>query len=232
MDSILRIASVTGIDVELEIAGPGARSYAFVVDWHMRFILAATWFLVGTALYTRGFSVPRNTPSYSYLVALPSIAIYFLYHPVLEVLLRGQTPGKRYAGVRLVALADGGAPAPGALLIRNVFRLIDCLPFLYAIGLVTTMLTRHAVRIGDIAAGTVLVYEGRQGAELLDRLNGSAVERLGLANAQLVRELLDRWPQLASDARTELGTALLRKVGVATPSDENGVRAKLEELLA
>ena len=61
---------------------------------------------------------------YVFVVVVPSIAIYFLYHLVLEVLLHGQTPGKRMAGVRLDPLADGGAPGIGALLVRNVFRLV------------------------------------------------------------------------------------------------------------
>ena len=49
--------------------------------------------------------------------------------------MRGRTPGKRMAGVRIVA-RDGGAPSVGALLVRNVFRLIDSLPLLYGVGLV------------------------------------------------------------------------------------------------
>ena len=233
MDPILRIESVTGIDVELKIAGPGARSYAFIIDWHIRFIIAAAWFLGGSLLFGRVLQVPQVSTAYAYFVAIPSLAIYLLYHPVLEVLFRGQTPGKRRAGVRLVALADGGAPGVGALLIRNVFRLIDSLPLLYAIGLATTMLTKYAVRIGDIAAGTVLVYDADEKAPAFERLSAQAVERLGLANAELVRELLDRWSQLGLDARARLASELLAKIGVeAGANDDAGLRAQLEELLA
>jgi uncharacterized RDD family membrane protein YckC len=236
MESTLRIPSVTGVDVELRIAGPGGRSYAFVIDWHIRFLAAAAWLLAGTFALAGGLRAlqPQDLgASYGFLVVVPSLAIYFLYHPVLEVLLRGQTPGKRMAGVRLVALADGGAPGIGALLVRNVFRLVDALPSFYAIGLVTTMVTRNAVRIGDIAAGTVLVYDEAPREAQLDQLSAGAVERLGLAQAQLVRELLDRWPQLASGARTKLANDLLSRAGVSAPSgDEAALRAKLEELVA
>jgi len=234
MDSIVRIASVTGVDIELKIAGPGGRSYAFVIDWHIRFLAAAAWFIVGSLLAgTLQFVNGADTPSsFVFVVVLPSTAIYVLYHPVLEVALRGQTPGKRIAGVRLVALANGGAPSIGALLIRNVFRLIDSLPAFYVVGLVSTMVTKHAVRIGDIAAGTVLVYDEAPSGLLLDRLSGAGVERLGLAQAQLVRELLDRWPQLGAGARTKLANDLLARAGVAPPADEAGLRAKLEELVA
>ena len=235
MDSILRIPSVTGVDVELKIAGPGGRSYAFVIDWHIRFLAAAAWFIAGTVAIAGGLRAlqPNETgAAYAFAVLTPALAIYFLYHPVLEVLLRGQTPGKRMAGVRLVALADGGVPGIGALLIRNVFRLVDSLPTLYAIGLVTTMVTKNAVRIGDIAAGTVLVYDEAPGDALLGQLSADAVERLGLAQAQLVRELLDRWPQLDSDARWKLARDLLARVGVEPPKGEPELRAKLEELIS
>ena len=235
MDSILRIPSVTGVDVELTIAGPGGRSYAFVIDWHIRFLAAAAWFISGTFALAGGLRAlqPEDVgASYVFAVVVPSIAIYFLYHPVLEVLLHGQTPGMRMAGVRLVALADGGAPGVGALLIRNVFRLVDALPSFYAIGLVTTMVTKNAVRIGDIAAGTVLVYDEAPRDALLGQLSGRAVERLGLGQAQLIRELLDRWPQLASGARQKLANDLLTRAGVSAPGDEGALRAKLEELVA
>ncbi|HUL81538.1 MAG TPA: RDD family protein [Gammaproteobacteria bacterium] len=235
MESIIRIPSVTGVDVELRIAGPGGRSYAFVIDWHIRFLAAAAWFIAGTFAFAGGLrALPAGaaTASYGFAVVAPAIVIYFLYHPVLEILLRGQTPGMRMAGVRLVALADGGAPGIGALLIRNVFRLVDSLPSFYAIGLVTTMLTKHAVRIGDIAAGTVLVYDEAPGEALLSQLSGKSVERLGLAQAQLVRDVLDRWPQLGSDARYTLAKQLLTRAGVTVPRDDDGLKAKLQELIA
>ena len=235
MESIVRIPSVTGVDVELKIAGPGGRSYAFVIDWHIRFLAAVAWFVVGTLAYAGGLRfLPADEmqPSYTLVIVAPSLVIYFLYHPVLEVLLQGQTPGKRMAGVRLVALADGGAPGIGALLVRNVFRLVDSLPSFYAVGLLTTMLTKNAVRIGDIAAGTVLVYDEAPSSQLLDRLSGRAVGRLGLEHAQLVRELLDRWPQLGADARRKLAADLLARLDVAAPDGDAALRAKLEELVA
>jgi uncharacterized RDD family membrane protein YckC len=238
MDSIIRIASVTGVDVELKIAGPGGRSYAFIADWHIRFLAAAAWFLVGGVLYTGTLafmaSGQASDPYFFFVVIAPSLALYFLYHPILELALHGQTPGKRIAGVRLVALAHGGAPGSGAILIRNVFRLVDSMPFLYAIGLVTTIVTKYAQRIGDIAAGTVLVYDEAPRSELLDRVGGGGMQRIGLAETQLVRELLERWGSLARSARANLALELLKKhgVGASPDSDDDSLRRKLEELVA
>ena len=237
MDSILKIASVTGVDLELKLAGPGARSYAFIVDWHIRLLIALAWLIVGMLAVAGAFRmlVPGEDgfAAFTYIVVLPSAAIYLLYHPVLEVLMRGQTPGKRIAGVRIVASRHGGAPGVGALLIRNIFRLLDSLPLAYAIGLTTTLVTKHAVRIGDIAAGTVLIYDEPQSRQLLDELGAAAVRRLGLEQALVARDLLSRWPELGSTARSRLARQLLTKHAIdiaSTPDAE--LEAKLKELLA
>lgn len=230
MQPVLRIASVTGVDLELRIAGPGGRSYAFVIDWHIRVLTAIAWFVavyfVSLAFDTSGSS------GFLYAMLVPSIAIYALYHPLLEVLLKGRTPGKRIAGVRLVK-RDGGIPGVGALIIRNVFRLVDSLPFAYCIGLIMVMATREAVRIGDIAAGTVLVYDDARRTEMPSGLSGSAVERLGLQQVEIVRELLARWRELKPEVRARLAQQLLERLGMPAPdADEQQLRLRLEELLA
>jgi len=231
--SDLQIDSVTGIDVSLAVAGPGARAYAFVIDWHIRIVLALAWYTLGTLLYNGRLSLapPAGLHTRWFVSVLaPSLAIYFLYHYVIELVLRGSTPGKRMAGVRVVA-RDGGVPGAGALLLRNVFRLIDSLPTLYGVGLITVVLSRNNLRIGDMAAGTVLVFE-RADAQL-PATSGSA--RLDAAGAELVTELLQRWATLAPAARVRLARALLARYGV-TPeesmgADEAAWRARLEQLL-
>ena len=62
--------------------------------------------------------------------------MYFLYHFALEIAMHGRTPGKRMAGIHIVT-REGGSPGAGALLTRNVFRLVDSLPLLYGVGLVS-----------------------------------------------------------------------------------------------
>src|SRR5256885_9665046 len=157
----LTVDSVTGIDVSLPVAGPGARAYAFLVDWHIRVILALGWFVGGALFYNGRFNVTPPLVSDARWfggVVAPALAIYFLYHHAVELAMRGSTPGKRMAGVRIVA-RDGGAPSAGPLLTRNGFRLVDSLPLFYGVGLITVVLTRDNLRIGDMAAGTLLVFE-------------------------------------------------------------------------
>ncbi|MBN1240517.1 MAG: RDD family protein [Gammaproteobacteria bacterium] len=216
MQASLTVPSITGVDVELRVAGPGGRSYAFIIDWHIRALVALAWlFLAGAA----AGAVGAERVPFAYAALWPAAGIYFLYHPVLEIVMSGRTPGKRIAGVRLLKL-DGSVPGAGALLIRNVFRLVDSLPLLYCVGLAAAILTRNSVRLGDIAAGTVLVYDEPE-TESLAGLSGRAVERLGLKQAEVVRELLSRWKELDPSVRRELAQRVLAGTGVEPGSDDD-----------
>ena len=232
----LSVDSVTGIDVSLPVAGPGARSFAFIIDWHIRFVLALAWYVVATLIYNGSFSLsPPATFAGAWfaVILLPTFAIYFLYHPVLEILLRGRTPGKRSVGICIVTRA-GGPPGAGALLVRNVFRLIDSLPVAYGVGLVLMVLTRESLRCGDMAAGTLLTYERPVAdAELLQ----SAAQRVGkldTVGAEIAADLLQRWSSLVPEARIRLARQLLQRYLGAeadlTEGDELEWRSRLERL--
>ena len=222
----LIIDSATGVEVRLRIAGSGTRAYAFIIDWHIRLILALSWYVIAALIYNQRLSIatpfePRA--AWFGLVLLPAFAIFFLYHYVLEVVMRGRTPGKRMAGVRIVR-RDGNAASAGALLARNVFRLIDSFPMVYSVGLVTTMLTRNHVRIGDLAAGTLLVHE----------LVPAPLAHYASADGEVVSELLGRWSALDPAARARLARGVLARHGV-TPGPEAGdaeLRGELERLLS
>jgi uncharacterized RDD family membrane protein YckC len=238
MEKTLDIASATGVDLQLNIAGPGARSYAFVIDWHIRVLLALAWFLVLHLILVGTAPVDSGSPGlglYTWLVIVPAACIYFLYHPVLEISMRGRTPGKRMAGVRVVTHQ---AQEPGVLanLIRNLLRLLDSLPAFYVIGLVATVVTRNAVRIGDMAAGTVLIYESDARAEKLDTVPVSpdAIDRHGLELAELTQDLLNRWNELETDRRRQLALKLLARLDPQFSPDEApaDLRDRLERALS
>jgi uncharacterized RDD family membrane protein YckC len=233
----LAVDSVTGIDVSLPLAGAGARSYAFIVDWHIRLVLGLAWFVSGALLYNGRLSLNpplTNEARWFGTVVAPALAIYFLYHYVLEVAMRGSTPGKRMAQVRLVT-RDGGVPGIGPLLVRNVFRLVDSLPVFYGLGLTLVVLTRDNVRCGDMAAGTLLVYaQAAPSLALTTRRAAGSVGTLEAGAAELVAELLARWPTLMPAARAQLARQLLARHGAAAAEldglDEQSLRARLEEL--
>jgi uncharacterized RDD family membrane protein YckC len=213
----ITLQTVTGVDVELTIAGPGSRSYAFIVDWHIRLLLALQWMLVSHLIYFGGLRMTGDTGArYALWVWLPTLLIYFLYHPVLEVAMRGRTPGKRIAGVRLVT-REGDIPGAGPLLLRNIFRLLDSLPLCYVVGLVAVVLSEHHVRIGDMAAGTLLVMDHDSSSTTFA---GGAKSGLTPQAADLIQELLDRWPALEDGTRATIARTLLARVEPQIPAEE------------
>jgi uncharacterized RDD family membrane protein YckC len=225
----LTVRGLTGVDMTLNVAGPGTRSYAFVVDWHIRLLGVLVWGLVGVLLRqilpAAAAGKPASNPVMIALMVGAGLT-YFLYHPVLELALRGQTPGKRIAGIRIVTV-EGDMAGAGPLLMRNLFRLIDSLPFLYLVGLVCCFVTRQSVRIGDMAAGTVLVLDATDSARSLSRLAPSLLRSsLPPEVLKLVQDLLDRWAALERPKRVALARALLARI---EPQRDGAALAALEE---
>jgi uncharacterized RDD family membrane protein YckC len=223
-EAVLRIDSATGIDVEVPIAGVGARAYAFAIDYALSTAAATAWFFASSWIYNQLTDVAKGVDSPSdpslpwvLLVALPAAVLYFLYNLLFELATRGSTPGKRFAGIR-VATPDGGTPSAGSVFVRNVFRVIDSLPLFYVVGLVTVFSSARSVRIGDLAANTLLIYTPR-----------SVVMNTELdATRELADELLARWPSLANNERVRLAQRLL-----ATTPERASANASVEsELLA
>ena len=221
----LQLTSTDATAVNLPIAGTGSRSYAFLIDWHLRLILALAWLIGMAALLgmTGGRGVWNelfdSTGSFVfYVVILPPALVYFLYHPVLEVVLKGRTPGKRAAGIRIVTL-EGQTPDVSALLIRNIFRLIDSLPVFYVVGLTFVLLSARQVRVGDMAAGTLLTHERKSASNAFERFATPDDGRLDLATTEVVQDLLGRWKTLAPDKRSQIAAKLISSQGETLPGN-------------
>jgi uncharacterized RDD family membrane protein YckC len=210
----LRIAGLTGVDISLDIAGAGSRSYAFVIDWHIRLLLALAWLAPTWMIAMR-----NGHAGFSSFASIPALCIYFFYHPVLEVAMRGSTPGKRMAGVRIVT-RNGGTPSAGALIVRNIFRLIDCMPALYLVGLLCCLLTAQRVRIGDMAAGTLLILDQPNSTKSLGKI-GVLVAQSGLTSdlVELIDDVLARWQSLDISKRSALARTILARVDPTVAPD-------------
>ena len=233
MNEQITVTSAAGVKEQLDLVALGGRSYAFVLDWHFRFLAALIWILVSMLVVTGGNPVQNGgvftagTGAF-YLVWLPALLIYFLYHPVLEVGMSGQTPGKRMAGIRIVA-NDGGNASSSAMLIRNLFRLIDSLPACYVLGMIVCFSSKRYLRLGDMAAGTVLVYDEPTVQKRL-KLNmvQTGTHPLSPQQHELIAELLERWQELESPRRRQLAVELLQKIAQPVPQVR---RSKLDQAL-
>jgi len=221
----LELTSTDATAVNLPIAGTGSRSYAFLIDWHIRLLLALAWFiaaaaflgLLGDSDLLEGISDSAGTFVF-YVIILPPLLIYFLYHPVIEIAAKGRTPGKRAAGIRVVTL-EGQTPDAAALLIRNVFRLIDALPAFYVFGLTCVLLTPRQVRIGDMAAGTLLAYEKKLRSDAFERFASHQEAAIGVPAVEVAQDLLKRWETLARDKRSRIAAKLVASQGDEVPAD-------------
>jgi len=229
-DDQVTVQSATGVDLTLSIAGPGTRSYAFVIDWHIRLLLSGAWLLLATVALQAKITWRTHD---GLLSVLPAAIIYFLYHPVVEVMTRGHTPGKRMAGVRILG-RDGGQPSTTALLLRNVFRLIDSLPATYLVGLTTCFFSRQRIRLGDMAAGTLLVQDDAAAEASLLRIEGLAANsKLSLDALELIDQVLERWESLEAANRAQIARSLLSRLDAKQDSASLAQLsdAKLRDLL-
>lgn len=156
LDTAYTFETPEGVDLGLRIAGPVPRALAWAIDAAIRYAVVFGLSLVVFSLAKLGMGV--------FLVVL--FLLEWLY-PVYFEVTRGATPGKKALG--LVVLHDNGTPVGWtASLIRNLLRVVDFFPVLYATGLASVLISRQFKRLGDLAAGTLVVYaeQGRAAAEI------------------------------------------------------------------
>jgi uncharacterized RDD family membrane protein YckC len=147
LDTAREIPTPEGIELNLRLAGPVARALAWAVDLLLR---VAVFSVLGIPLAMLG-----NVGGGIYLILW--FGLEWLYPTVFEVYLGGATPGKRALAL-MVLHSDGTPVGLPASLTRNLLRAADFLPLLYGFGLLAMLLSRDFQRLGDIAAGTVVVY--------------------------------------------------------------------------
>lgn len=149
------------VEVNLEVAGLGSRFVAQIIDWCVKWgILLLLVLLVAIPVSLLGAAGQFRTGSILLLALIIGLFYFFLlgFDIYYEVRRNGQTPGKRLAGIRVIR--EGGAPLdfPSAC-IRNLLGLADFLPMFYMLGGLLILLTPRGQRLGDLAAGTIVVRE-------------------------------------------------------------------------
>ena len=145
------------LTLDAEVAGIGSRFMAALVDY---LIMLAMMFLL--AILVRGAIRDINNPELTLaLLVIAQFVIFVFYHLLFEFVWNGQTPGKRYLGLR-VTQVNGMPLTVSGLLIRNFVRLFDFLPFFYGVGLLALFATKHTQRLGDLAARTIVIRERAQ----------------------------------------------------------------------
>jgi len=154
LDTLQAVELAEGVVIRLRIAGPMLRAGAYAIDLLIRI---AVVIVTGIGLSIAGMAIGGNVAQ-----GLGLLIWFFLgwWYPVFfEAGKRGATPGKRSMGLRVVQ--PSGAPITlGQAIVRNFLRFIDGMPLItYGFGLASCLATKRFQRLGDLAAGTVVVYD-------------------------------------------------------------------------
>jgi len=216
------------VELEFSLAGIGNRALALLIDYHILALLllgfSVLWIFLSTQLMSYllqregDFSVVP--PWLLAIFVLGTFVIYAGYFIGFEVYRQGQTPGKRFAKIRVIR--DDGRPiGMTQAALRSLLRPIDDFFF---IGALFILLSKCEKRIGDWVAGTLVVQETGRRAKpnmaLSARTQQLVTTLPTLANLRhlhpddiaVIREYLDRRPDLTRKARQDLSLKLARQV--------------------
>lgn len=153
----LTIDTPEGVPLELTLAGVGSRFASALLDYLIQALILAA--LAVVLIYGVGVDPGAGAVAEG-LWALGYFVIFNGYDVGFEVLNSGRTPGKALNRIRVVR--ESGAPVTFATsAVRNVLRVVDILPGTYLVGMISILVTRRNQRLGDLAAGTLVVRERR-----------------------------------------------------------------------
>jgi len=207
------------------VAGVGSRVAAALIDYLLCLVLFIA-ILVGMAYLGAGRAVARSgTSSEAWAIAVVVLGQFFIlwgYYVLWEGLADGQTPGKRFMRLRVVS--DGGYSVSFAgSAIRNLVRILDMQPvFTYGFGIASILATKQGKRLGDLAAGTLVVREQlvhspavrAQTTEVLPDQGAPATAtpaRLTDDEFAVLERFIERRAALVPARRTELATRLVER---------------------
>jgi uncharacterized RDD family membrane protein YckC len=230
--------------LEFPLAGIGSRFLAVALDSLLQAAAYIVLALIATLLNTLGF-LPALGKQWGIAVLIfIGFVVQFGYYGFFEAVWNGQTPGKRWTHLRVIQ--DSGRPVSAYdAILRNLLRIVDSLPTLYAVGIVTILISREKKRVGDYAAGTVVVHEKPlQGvgsiwsaaAPPASQLAPGAIPsvQLSLDELQLVETFFERRASLDPEVRRSMARQIAERLGerLKVPSEVRPDAERFLEALA
>jgi uncharacterized RDD family membrane protein YckC len=204
-----QVITTEKVPLSYRVASVGSRFLAWLIDGGLIVLM----FIVGSLF--AGILDARRAGLGSAVMALAALALLWGYFLLFEWLWNGQTPGKRLLGIRVID-GQGGAVSFFQSAVRNVLRAVDSLPFFYGLGSLVAICNPAHRRLGDLAAGTLVIHVERRTRSLWSFHDGSADEdimdslarqRLGQLTRQQRQTMLDlslRRDQLRVEDRARL----------------------------
>jgi len=218
------------VELRFETAGIGSRIGAQLIDMLVLLLVNAALFLAGILVFEL---IPGDEAAwveeYAFAVAIVAFAAlnggYFL---IGEYATGGRTIGKRAMGLRV--MQDNGRPLSFlASVIRNLLRAVDQLPLLYVVGALCSFFHPHDKRLGDLAAGTVVVYDAGGAKKRTKRM-----EKQLAAWAQAMPELaLEPWArERVNEEEWALLSAFAERLPYLAPRRADDLARDIASLLA
>jgi uncharacterized RDD family membrane protein YckC len=183
----LNIDTPEQVELQYNIAGIGSRFVAALLDYLIQlscFLLEILLFvLIASGAAVAGKSTGMDTAGKWFVAILIflNFAFFVGYFALFEAYWRGQTPGKRVMKLRV--LKDSGRQITlFEALARNLIRVIDYMPSWYLVGVVTMLCNKGNKRLGDLAAGTIVVHERLDEQSLLYQTSTTLVAPVGFSS--------------------------------------------------
>lgn len=199
LDTTQSVATPEGVDLALVPAGALPRVTAFAIDLFIRVVMVGLLAMLLGILGALGQG----------LLLLIIFVVEWFYPVAFEVLGKGATPGKRSVGLCVVE-SDGRPVGFAASMIRNLLRTADFLPFMFGFGLLFMLFHPRFQRLGDLAAGTLVVWAPTP--LKVPSLPPAPVQapglRLRLAEQKALIAFAERSPRLSESRQEELAGIL------------------------
>ncbi|MGD0124062.1 MAG: RDD family protein [Terriglobia bacterium] len=240
MDNLV-IETPEQIPLEFPLAGIGSRFLALALDTGLQII---AWAILGGSAYAVGLRGLHQPVRGVWMTALIVFLLFLLqsgYFAIFEALWNGQTPGKRLMNLRVIE--ESGRPITVyEAVARNLLRIIDSIPVLYGVGIISALVSAKSKRLGDYVAGTVVVHEkapvldGGLRWETAASSHGARfdVSRLTPGEFQLVEAFLLRRKELAESVRRDAARKIVERLSprLALTAEDAQDPEKLLETLA
>jgi uncharacterized RDD family membrane protein YckC len=212
----LTIDTPEQIALEFPLAGAGSRFLAMAIDTGVQIAGFLTLALFGLlALWFRSVGFQSLATWIVALLIVCGFLVYYGYFAAFESIWGGQTPGKRAIGLRVITVTGQPITAFDAIL-RNLLRIVDQMPGIYAVGVVSMFFTARNQRLGDLVAGTVVVHEQRiqRSADVTTAPGGVRLgaSRLSVEEIETIETFLSRRAELPEYMRIRASRLLADRI--------------------
>ena len=232
MKEHLSIEAPEQIELNYDIAGIGSRFCAASVDTALIAIVS----IIGISVTSGALSDILGERVGNWIIAVRIFiifAFFWSYYIIFDLISNGQSPGKRLIKLRVIK-ADGYPINFADSAIRNILRIIDFLPIFYFVGILTMMIDKKWRRLGDLAAGTLVIKEHTEltSDQLIPHISNKThltytdiiqLDQVTTDDLATIREYLSRRSRLQKSRKVLLAQTIARpiaqKMGIKTRID-------------